>query len=80
MAKTRLCALITIRADTAQCGVVPRALRRRPPSEASGGWQASVGRELPEDRHTAVKLDPHRRAIVSGVKNSTHSSASRDLS
>jgi hypothetical protein len=69
MAKAHLGALITIPADTTQCGVVPRALRRRPHRNQPAAGKAASGRELPEDRHTAAKLDPHRRAIAGGRKN-----------
>ena len=59
--RPHLCALITIRADTTQMRRRSRALRRRPHRKRPA---AAPGRELPEDRHPAVKLDSHRRAIA----------------
>jgi hypothetical protein len=49
-------------------------MRRRSPRLAAQAKQAAQakpasGRELPEDRHTAVKLDPHRAPIVCGRKH-----------
>jgi hypothetical protein len=63
MAKAHLCALIIIRADTTQCAVVPRALRRRPYRKKAAARKAALTgncRKIATRRSNWIHIARHR--------------------